>query len=138
MSYDKAAELIKRHEGLSDHIYIDTVGVPTGGYGHAFLEGSNLPIYVAERLFYHDFKAAIDDYNLFNFELDAVRRSVILNMLFNLGRYRFSKFKKLIKALYARQYHKAASEMVFSKWYGQTGNRAKELSEMMETGEYIE
>ena len=136
MSYDKAADLIRKHEGFRDHVYIDSVGVPTGGYGHAFIEGSYIPPYVAERLFYHDFKSAIDDYNLFNFELDEVRRAVVLNMLFNMGRDRFSKFKKMIKALYARNWNKAATEMVFSKWYGQVGSRGEELAEMMASGRW--
>ena len=35
------------------------------------------------------------------------------------------------KALLARDYKKAANEMIDSKWYGQVGDRSKRLVKMM-------
>ena len=46
---------------------------------------------------------------------------IIANMMFNLGRPRFKRFKKLIAAVNAHDWNKAADEMVDSKWYGQVG-----------------
>jgi len=136
MSYDKAADLIREHEGYRDHVYIDSVGIPTCGYGHALIEGSYVPHHIALQFFYQDFRNAISDYNLFTFELDSVRRAVVLNMLFNLGIHRFKKFKKLINALYARDWTLASVEMLDSKWAKQVGKRATELSKMMKSGEW--
>ena len=138
MSYDKAADLIKKHEGYRDYVYLDTENIPTCGYGHALIEGSYVPHYVADKFFQQDFRNAINDYNLFNFELDAVRRAVVLNMLFNLGLCRFKTFKLFINALYAQDYTLAALHMIDSKWYRQVGNRGKELEKMMQSGEWPE
>lgn len=54
-------------------------------------------------------------------------KEILVNMCFNLGFVRFSKFKKMIKAVENQDYKKVAKEMVDSKWYGQVGNRAKRL-----------
>jgi len=138
MSYDKAFDLVRKHEGYRDRIYKDSLGVLTCGYGHALLENSYVPAYIAERFFYLDCKSVIDDYNMFNFSLDPVRRAVILNMIFNLGRNRFANFSKMIAAVRAGKYGIAKKEMLDSRWAKQVGKRAIELSEMMELGEWPE
>jgi len=33
-------KMIQRHEGYRPYVYYDTLGFPTGGYGHAFLDRS--------------------------------------------------------------------------------------------------
>ena len=52
-------------------------------------------------------------------------------MLFNLGRDRFMKFKKLIAAVYEHNWAEAALQMEDSRWYGQVGRRSKELQDMV-------
>ena len=61
---------------------------------------------------------------------DQVQR-VLVNMAFNLGRGRLSKFKKLITAVNEGNWQKAADEMVDSRWYNQVGNRSIELENWM-------
>ena len=56
---------------------------------------------------------------------------VCINMAFNLGRNRLSKFKKMITAVNEGNYQKAADEMIDSKWYRQVGRRSEELVEIM-------
>ncbi len=131
-------ELIKKHEGFREDIYYDTVGVPTGGYGHAFLEGSRLPKNIWKMIFNYDYRNAVNDYNSLELRLDAVRRAVIIDMLFNLGLNKFLTFKKMLDALKEGNYEKAAYEMFNSKWALQVGRRAIELSEMMRSGEWYE
>lgn len=128
--------MIKRHEGFRDYIYLDTVGVPTGGYGHAFLEGSPFPRDVAELIFNHDFANAVRDYNSLGLELDDVRRGVVVDMLFNLGLTKLRKFRRTLAHLAAKDWEGAASSMEQSRWYGQVGNRSKELVEMIRSGKY--
>lgn len=70
--------------------------------------------------------------------LDPVRQLVIADMVFNLGFTRFRGFKKTIQALEAGAYDTAADEMADSRWYRQTGRRAKKLVQIMRTGEWIE
>ena len=55
----------------------------------------------------------------------------MVNMAFNLGYTRLSKFTGLKAALDDRDWNKAADEMVDSRWYRQVGNRAKRLEERM-------
>ena len=52
---------------------------------------------------------------------------IIANMMFNLGRPRFESFRKLIIAVNARDWSKAAVEMKDSKWYWQVRDRSKPL-----------
>ena len=66
--------------------------------------------------------------------LDPVRQLVVADMVFNMGLPRFTGFVRTNKALLAKNYVKAAAEMVDSKWYRQTGRRAHRLVKAMHTG----
>ena len=134
MNLDEAALLIKKHEGYSDKVYLDSVGVPTGGFGHAFLVGSPISSYVADAFFRADFREVIDNYEYLNLGLDGVRRAVVLNMLFNLGLPKFLTFKNTIASLRAGKYKDASRHMMDSVWARQVVARATELSQMMENG----
>ena len=52
---------------------------------------------------------------------------IIANMMFNMGRPRLSKFKGMKAGVDARDWNRAADEMVDSRWYDQVTNRAKRL-----------
>ena len=129
---------IKKHEGYSATVYVDSVGVPTVGYGHALLQGSKIPHMVAELLFDQDFDIAVKDYEIltlrWSINLDPVRRGVLVNMLFNMGMSRVSRFQKMLTALQAGDYDKAADEMLDSRWATQVGKRADELAKIMRNG----
>lgn len=56
-------------------------------------------------------------------KLNNPRKQAILNMLFNLGLTRFSKFKKMIACIEASD-AVAAREMLDSKWAKQVKGRA--------------
>ncbi len=68
--------------------------------------------------------------------LDPVRQLIVADMVFNLGFTRFRGFVKTIRALEIHDYDTAADEMADSRWYRQTGRRAKKLVEAMRTGEW--
>lgn len=131
MECDEISDMIQAHEGYEGRVYLDSVGVPTGGYGHAFLVGSEIPIEVARRLFWHDMKTATDDYEKLKIDLSDNRRAVIIDMLFNLGITKFRKFKLLIAALKVDDYIAAGAEMKDSKWYWQVKGRSRTLVKMM-------
>lgn len=136
MSNYETKKMIKRHEGFSNEIYIDTMGIPTVGYGHALHTGSTIPTYICDILFEQDYKNTLNDYDKLNLKLDPIRKGIIINMLFNLGLSRFCKFKRMISALRNHDYNLAAIEMKDSKWFTQVGLRAKELHNLMISGEY--
>ena len=132
MNKSEFAALIAKHEGLRLDMYMDTVGVPTVGYGH------NMQQPISER-------AALvileDDIEIVLNELDERMEwwrdlpdeamKVVASMVFNLGWPRFSRFRKFISALEDRDYERAAIEMEYSLWFQQIKTRGPELKQMM-------
>lgn len=132
-----------RHEGYKEEIYLCSEGIPTFGIGHAINE--NDPEYTwpvgtpveKERIdaaFVQDCEEAVHDAECIVNDLyshpDRVIR-VLVNMAFNLGRTRLSRFKNMVAAINAKDYTTAADEMIDSRWYGQVGRRSEELVQMM-------
>ncbi len=134
MTDSEIQKMIKWHEGYNQTVYLDIVGIPTGGYGHAFNVGSTLPDAVWELIFRYDYTQAVNDYEVLDLQLDPVRKAVVIDMLFNLGLPRMLKFKNTLAAMRAGDWEAAAQGMENSKWYGQTRTRAVELVRMMRTG----
>ena len=66
--------------------------------------------------------------------LDEVRKSVLLNMCFNLGINGLLGFKNTLAFVKVGDWERAANNMLVSKWAKQVGMRAIELSEMMRKG----
>ena len=135
-------DLIK-HEGVVLEIYLDSEGLHTCGVGHLiklgdaeFKKAVGTPI-TQERaleLFRQDLAVSIKECeqlfpNLGDYP-DPVQR-VLVNMTFNLGRPRLSKFKAMAAAIEKRDWNTAADEMVNSKWYRQVKGRGVELVELM-------
>jgi len=132
---DLRAQLVK-HEGLRLKPYKDTVGKWTIGVGRNL---SDVGISEAEAsyLLDNDIRKAVDDASTLveNFEtLNDTRQHVLIDMAFNLGRSRLSKFRLMLAAVEAGDFKKAADEMVNSRWYLQVGPRSARLELMMRTG----
>jgi len=139
MTLEDTADMIKRHEGLRHNIYLDTEGVPTGGWGHAFHLGSELPFDVCLRLFNHDFGNAIKDVEFiqkkFGLDINGVREGVLIDMAFQLGRAKLLEFKKMLAALCIDDFDEAAAQILDSKAAKQCPSRYKELATLMKKGE---
>ena len=54
-------------------------------------------------------------------------------MMFNMGRPRLSKFKRMNEAIANEDWFEAAVQMEDSRWHKQVTNRANRLIERMET-----
>ncbi|MCZ6897683.1 MAG: lysozyme [Betaproteobacteria bacterium] len=134
---NKLTSLIAKHEGRRLKPYLDSVGVWTVGYGHN-CQDAPITQRVAEMLLEDDVQDAIHDCQTFNWfgGLNEVRTAVIVNMVFNLGLTRFSKFKKTIGFIELNEWEMASVEMLNSKWAIQVGSRSDDLSFMMATGEW--
>ena len=138
---DQLVNQIKRHEGLVKHAYQDHLGYWTIGYGRLIDEklGGGISIDEASFLLRNDITKCYNDLAYAHpwiDDLDAARRDVLINMCFNMGLTRLSKFVKTLAAIRAGEYEVAASEMLDSRWASQVGKRANELAEQMVTGEY--
>ncbi len=139
MNIERIQKQLEIDEGVKYEIYEDHLGYPTFGIGHLVLKSDEefgMPIgsvVTHERVnasFKHDLAVAIDEcsilYNTWNCFPEEVQE-ILVNMMFNLGRPRLSKFKNFKAALEAGQWELAASEGRNSLWYRQVGNRAERL-----------
>lgn len=66
--------------------------------------------------------------------LDPARQAVLVDMAFNLGIPKLTKFAHALAAMAHGHYREASVHMLESDWADQVGNRALTLATMMETG----
>ena len=135
---------LRRHEGLRLKPYHCSENFLSLGYGRN-LETNGISEAEAEFMLMNDLVACeseLKDEGWYN-QLDEVRRAVVLNMAFNLGKPKPMQFKKFIGALSDDDYETASKEMVTgsdgvspSKWASQVGSRAYELADQMRTGQW--
>lgn len=128
--------LLKRHEGFRGHPYKCPAGKLTIGWGRN-LDDVGISPEEGEILLDNDIRRATIACELFVpgwDTLDAVRRNVLIDMCFNLGRAGLAKFGRLLSAVKVRDWQWAADEMMNSRWAQQVPVRAAELAEMMRTG----
>ena len=143
MDTDKLKRELEADEGCVYSVYLDHLDLPTFGIGH--LIRKNDPEYglvvggavSSERVleaFEEDIQVVLDDcenlYQDFG-DLPEEVQMIIANMMFNLGYPRLSKFKGMKAGVDARDWQKAADEMVDSRWYKQVTNRAERLVQRM-------
>jgi lysozyme len=139
-------EQLKIDEGVVYEIYHDHLGYPTFGVGHLVLEsdeehGQPVGTPVSEERVKECFE---NDLNIAIRECDALYedgtfdnlpdevQQILVNMMFNMGRTRLSKFKKMHGAILEGDWKTAAVEGRDSKWYRQVTNRAERLMSRLE------
>ena len=130
-------ESVKRHEGFRDQVYLDTLGKRTVGYGHLCVEdhwedGKKYDKEYLEDILEKDLQGAIDQAHDMcqGMEISDDAKSIICEMIFQLGGNGVSKFKNMWKALKENppNYKEASVQMLDSRWAKQTPNRAKEMA----------
>ena len=126
-------ENIKESEGFVEHVYNDTLGIPTIGYGFA-IKDLVLDEDLAEEILVRKVReliARVDrKFDWFNIAPDVIKE-VVVEMCYQLGLGGFSKFKLTISYLEKENYLEASKEMLQSRWAKQTPNRAKKLSKIV-------
>ena len=146
MNIELCKEQIKRHEGEVLNIYEDSLGYKTLGVGHLcqpedpeydWAVGTSVSQEVVDMYYEDDFDkhymeaihvfGSHEDWN----ELPEVIQRVLVNMCFNLGGSRLSKFRNMLKACREHNWKELSIQMQDSRWYGQVGRRSKELQEMV-------
>ena len=146
MNREAVFEQLKIDEGVVHEIYLDHLNYPTFGVGHLVLEsdpeyGQDVGTPVSEErvreCFENDLDTAIsecvmlygpDIWEAFPGEV----QEILVNMMFNLGRPRLSKFKNFRAELENGNWAEAAVEGRDSVWYRQVGNRAERLMTRLE------
>ena len=126
-------ESIKKHEGFVEHVYDDSLGIPTIGYGFAIKDlvlEEDLCDEILLRKLRILGKSVIGKFPFFD-SLPSDCKTVLMEMCYQLGVTGVSKFKTALKAMEDGDWEKAADEMLDSKWAKQTPNRAKEMSNII-------
>ena len=161
MKYDKDLLMQKlvAHEGMRLDVYKDTLGINTIGIGRNLddrgitkdeLDWMDYPsieyvysdgITEADAIYLAQNDVQIVEEELVRAhpcveELDAVRQLVLVDMAFNLGVPRLSKFKKMWAAIHENKFDVAAKEMLDSRCANQVKSRATKLAHAMHHGEF--
>ena len=145
MNIDELRQEIQNDEGRVNSVYLDHLNLATVGIGHLIKESDpeyGLPVGTVvddervNELFDQDIKVTLSEceqlYGNFNNLPEEVQK-ILANMMFNLGRPRLSKFRKLCKAVADRDWQECAVQMEDSRWHKQVTNRANRLISRMKS-----
>ena len=132
-------EMLKEEEGFRSYAYADTEGYLTIGYGRMIDKrlGGGISVEEAQALLYNDVSIVFSDLRkIFDswFHFTAQRQLALASARFNLGPTRFRGFKKMITAVIADDWDKAADELLDSKAAAQLPNRYNKLAGMLRRG----
>ena len=140
---DRLREELKIDEGCKYEVYLDHLGLPTFGIGHLITDkdpehqmGIGTPVdeIRVNEAFEQDVHVTLDECRKLFDDWDNLPEEVKLitaNMMFNMGRPRLSKFKKMIQAIKDSNWIEAGNQMQDSRWYRQVTNRADRLISRM-------
>lgn len=152
---DALRDQLKRHEGVKDKVYNDSLGIPTVGVGFNLtrkdarkqiealgldydnvLSGSQrlskgqmdslLDITMDESI--EAARGAVPQFD----SLPENQKRVFVDMIFNMGQKKFNKFRNLKKSIGARDIEGMKREMQDSLWWNQVGNRGPNLIRILE------
>ena len=153
MGKQQLIDLIADHEGLILKVYDDAtgkeigagdvlIGHPTIGVGRNIAkDGLGISQEEAEFMLENDIERVKEEIKNFPIEnLNEVRTAIIIDMAFNMGISRFNptRWPNFFRAIANEDYDNAKKEMLDSNWARQTKRRSVRLSEMMQTGGWIE
>jgi len=136
---DRFKAALMKDEGFRAEVYDDHLGIPTIGYGTKIVELS-VNREEAERWLDAELDEKeerlrrIPEYK----DLNIARKNVIRSMAYQMGVAGTIRFKKMWKAIRARDFLKAGLEMRDSQWWRDPATRARadRMSVRMEMGEW--
>ncbi len=140
MNRERLKDTIRFAEGFRPIPYEDN-GQKSAGYGHRLpeswpvkargaVEDALVSIEQAEDWLDEDVNIAVSDtlrlvprYD----EISESRQEALVEMAYNLGYSRLSKFLRMLAAIDADNWPEAAIQAKSSLWYGQVGNRGRRI-----------
>ena len=134
-------EMLRKHEGVEKYAYKCTADKVTIGVGRNIDKSSSMGLSDDEidYLLSNDIKRVsaelIRAFPWYS-ELDEVRKDAMIDMCFNMGLPRLSKFKNSLAAMANGDYDIAALEFLDSNWAKQVGSRSITITDMIRSGEY--
>lgn len=155
---DELIKQIAHHEGVVLKVYKDSLGIDTIGIGRnlehrgiadlelAHMEKTMSEIYkkgITEEdayfLAHRDIEIVEEELSASRSvvkELDAIRQRVLVDMAFNMGIPRLTKFYRMWSAVNEHDFKGAAVEMLDSLWARQVKSRSDTLAYAMEHGKF--
>ena len=143
MNIEQLRKELELDEGCKHETYMCTQNKVTGGIGHMITMlddvkygkvGIEISDEQVQAWFNKDIESVLNDCELLYEDFDYLPEDaqlIIANMMFNLGHGRLSAFLGMKAGVDARDWNKAADEMIDSKWYEQVPNRAGRLVKRM-------
>ena len=137
------------HEGFVGHVYRDSEGYRTIGYGFNIDSGrfskeqvdrwtrNGISQEEAMQVLQEELgktRSKLEKYDWFN-KLDPVRQGAILDMSYNMGVGWIDKFPKAMNALKSGDFETAANEILNSTYAKQVKGRAYEIAELIKYGD---
>lgn len=133
ITLSKVASYVAANEGWKKFPYKDTVGKTTIGAGFNLddtgLDDEEITFILEHRLAL--IKKEIPNRILTWEALSEDQRTALIDMYYNLGWPRLSKFKEMLKAIDKGKYELAAKELLRSKYATQVGKRAERNAELL-------
>ena len=138
---NRLADQLAKHEGVKRFAYKCPAGKWTIGIGRNIDEDGGLGLSDAEiyTLLTNDIRRTEEELsNSFRFfdDLDRVRKDAMINICFNLGLTRLRSFREALGRMEKKEYPEAAVEFLDSLWASQVGQRALDVTYMIQHGEY--
>lgn len=133
MDMERIKTTLIRHEGLELKPYRCTSDKLTIGVGRN-LDDRGITHTTAMQMLDEDIELSIEDLrrNLSWFdEMPEPVQEALINLAFNMGIVRLMQFRKTIAFLRDREWDKAATEMLDSRYATQVGRRADEVADMI-------
>ena len=132
--------MLKRHEGVRNKVYMCPAGYETIGVGRNISEsGLGLSNDEVEYLLKNDIlrcrNELLGEYDWFE-NLDSVRQEAMIDLSFNLGQTKLRTFVKALGHMADGNYEEAGREFYNSRWAEQVGDRSLEVCQMIGSGEY--
>jgi len=154
LTFDDIFDLIKDHEGYRPKVYKDSLGIPTIGIGFNLMrpDARNICNRVGvdydnilsgnqiltdnqiKEIFKITLKIAYDDAKKWLPNFDGLPKNIklaVIDLSFNMGYNRLSKFIKTKNFLVNGEYKLAASELKNSKWATQVGRRVNSVVNLL-------
>lgn len=137
------------HEGFVGHVYRDSEGYRTIGYGFNIDSGrfskeqvdrwtrNGISQEEAMQVLQEELgktRSKLEKYDWFN-KLDPVRQGAILDMSYNMGVGWIDRFPKAMNALKSGDFETAANEILNSTYAKQVKGRAYEIAELIKYGD---
>lgn len=130
---------LRRDEGEVLHEYKDSKGLSTIGIGILIdgRKGGGITKEESSYLFRNRLKSKTAELIArfpWTAKLDSARMGALINMAYQMGVSGLAGFKKMLQAVEAGDWNRAADEMKDSQWFRETPARCERLRKQMITG----